>query len=137
VTRAPAVLLVTTMLVGAVVVGFAAGRLGREADRPDEPSVLGTGELATLTRAPVDVRAERVVLRAGFVSRHRHGGPTFNFVDAGVVVIESAGEQRRYDADGFFFEPGGRVHSITVLEDAQLRVVRLLPPGSEPTTEVP
>jgi hypothetical protein len=137
VTRAQAVLLVTTMLVGAVVVGFVAGRLGGEADRPDEPSALGTGELATLPRAPVDVRAERVVLPAGFVSRHRHGGPTFNFVDAGVVVIESAGERARYGADGFFFEPGGRVHSITVLEDAQHRVVRLLPPGSEPTTEVP
>ena len=131
------VALAATVLV-AVVVGFAGGRLSRGEEAADEPAALiGQGQLSALPEAPVEVRAERVVLPAGFVSRHLHGGPTFNFVDAGTVVIESAGERVRYEAGGFFFEPGRRVHSITVLDDARLRVIRLLPPGAEATTEVP
>jgi hypothetical protein len=39
-------------------------------------------------------------------------------------------------AGELFFEPGGAPHSILVLEDVRLDVVRLLPPGAEATTEV-
>ena len=125
-------------LVLGAVLGYAVGRLDR-ASEGDEPAagLVDQGELADAPAGPVAVRAERVVLPAGFFSRHRHGGPTFNFVDVGAVVIESGGERVRHEAGGFFFEPAGRVHSITVLDDARLRVVRLLPPGVEATTEVP
>lgn len=119
------------------VLGFVGGRSTRDDADVTEPGVIAEGELAAAPAGPLGVRAERVVLPSGFVSRHRHGGPTFNFVDAGTVVIESAGESMRHDAGGFFFEPAGRVHTITVLDDAQLRVVRLVPPGVEATTEVP
>ena len=127
-----------TAIVLAAALGFAGGRLTAEESRADQrAAIIAQGELQRLPESPVQVRAERVVLPAGFISRHRHGGPTFNFVDAGAVVIESAGQRTRYDAGGFFFEPAQRVHSITVLHDARLRVVRLLPPGVEATTEVP
>lgn len=132
------ILLGGTAVVLSAALGFAGGRLSGEESRADQrAAIIAEGELRRLPASPVQVRAERVVLPAGFFSRHRHGGPTFNFVDAGTVVIESAGLRTRYEAGGFFFEPARRVHSITILHSAQLRVVRLLPPGVEATTEVP
>jgi quercetin dioxygenase-like cupin family protein len=120
------------------IIGFASGRGSSGDSAGAEPAgVIAEGELAGLADGALAVRAERVVLPAGFRSRHVHGGPTFNFVDAGAVVIESEGRERRHDGGGFFFEPAGRVHTITVLDDARLRVIRLLPPGVEATTEVP
>jgi quercetin dioxygenase-like cupin family protein len=121
-----------------VIVGGAGGRLLDDSGPSVEPAgILAEGELVGAPRGPLAVRAERVVLPAGFVSRHRHGGPTFNFVDSGTVLIESDGREQHYADGGFFFEPAGRVHTITVLDDAQLRVIRLLPPGVEATTDVP
>jgi hypothetical protein len=110
-------------------------RLG--SDEPDRAQLVAAGTLASLPPAPVQVRAETVVLPSGFRSRHRHGGPTFNFVQRGSVEIVDPDGRARHDRGGFFFEPGGRPHTITVLEDATLDVVRLLPPGAEATTELP
>lgn len=135
--RLGGVILVAAAVVLAAVLGFFGGRLSNDGASDEEAAVIAEGTLATLPEGPVAVRAERVVLPAGFFSRHFHGGPTFNFVDAGTVVIASGGERKRYEAGGFFFEPARRVHSITVLDDARLRVVRLLPPGVEATTSVP
>jgi quercetin dioxygenase-like cupin family protein len=124
---------------GAVVVGVAFGiavdRLWDE--EPDaRPELIGEGTLASLPRGSVSVRAETVVLPAGFESRHFHGGPTFNFVEAGSVAITNEGQRVVHDEGGFFFEPARRPHTIRVLEDATLRVVRLLPPGAAATTEL-
>jgi quercetin dioxygenase-like cupin family protein len=136
--RAAFVLLVIGALLVGAALGFAAGRSGGDDSiRLETAGLIAEGELARAPVGPVTVRAERVVLPAGFRSRHRHGGPTFNFVDAGTVVIESAGREQHHDEGGFFFEPAGNVHTITVLDDAHLRVIRLLPPGAEATTEVP
>jgi hypothetical protein len=133
---------VIVALIGAfavgIAVGFASSRdAGERSGDQEAAGIVSEGDLTSVPEAPLAVRAERVVLPAGFRSRHRHGGPTFNFVDDGTVVIESEGRERRYDAGGFFFEPGLRVHTITVLDDARLRVIRLLPPGAAATTEVP
>lgn len=125
-------------LVLGIMLGFVGGRFtAGEAQRDETPGLIAEGELASVPDGPVAVRADRVVLPSGFSSQHFHGGPTFNFVDAGTVVIESGGRQRRYGEGGFFFEPARRVHSIKVLDDARLRVIRLLPPGVDATTEVP
>lgn len=136
--RAVVVGAATGALAIGVAFGFAGARLAGDDTRAAEPAgLIAEGKLAGVPAGPVAVRAERVVLPTGFRSQHFHGGPTFNFVDAGAVVIESAGRERRYEAGGFFFEPAGRVHTITVLDDAHLRVTRLLPAGVEATTEVP
>jgi quercetin dioxygenase-like cupin family protein len=124
----------TALIVG-VLVGFGVAQL-TESSSNDSPGVIAGGALERLPRGRVQVRAERVSLPAGFESRHFHGGPTFNFVDAGAVFIESGGRRLQYRSGDFFFEPARRVHSITVLDDARLRVVRLLPQGVEATTEV-
>ena len=126
-------------LVLGTALGFVGGRLtdDKPVDSPEPVGLIAEGELASVPGGPVAVRAERVVLPAGFNSRHFHGGPTFNFVDAGTVVIESGGQQQRYSEGGFFFEPARRVHAITVLDNGRLRVIRLLPPGVEATTKVP
>jgi quercetin dioxygenase-like cupin family protein len=130
--------IVATALVAGAALGFAGGRLSEAPpDESDSAKVIAGGVLEQLPGGPVQVRAERVVLPAGFSSRHFHGGPTFNFVDSGTVSIESDGRRVRHEKGDFFFEPAGRVHAITVLDDARLRVIRLLPPGVEATTEAP
>jgi len=101
-----------------------------------EPEVNGTGTLARLPAGPVEVQAETVRLGAGFRSRHVHGGPTFNLVRAGEVEIVEGDGRRRYRRGELFFEPAGRPHTIVVLEDARLDVLRLLPPGAPATEEV-
>lgn len=121
------------LLVG-VLLGIAGDRVLR--GTPARPPVSGGGTLAAAPRGPLEVRAETVRLGAGFFSRHVHGGPTFNTVVSGEVEIRDAGGTHRYGPGDFFFEPGGVPHSIRVLADARLDVVRLLPPGAAATTEV-
>ena len=125
-----AVLLALLLGVG---VGLSIAGLTADTARPE---LRGGGELETLPDGPVEVRAETVRLPAGFRSRHVHGGPILNTVVSGRVEIEDAAGTRRYGPGELFFEPGGRPHSILVLEAARLDVVRLLPPGTEATTEL-
>jgi hypothetical protein len=127
--------LVAAILLGAVA-GLGAGALLWSRDEGPEPSVRGSGELASLPSGRVLVRAETVRLPAGFESRHRHGGPTFNLVRAGLVVIADPRGLRRYGAGELFFEPGGVVHTIRVVDDARIDVIRVLPPGAPATTEL-
>jgi quercetin dioxygenase-like cupin family protein len=125
---------------GALVVGLSLGVAGDRllaSESAISPRVIREGTLGQVPPGPLRVRAETVVLPSGFRSRHRHGGPTFNFVEAGEVAIDDDGSRVLHAEGGFFFEPAGRPHTISVLEDATLRVVRLLPPGVEATTEVP
>jgi hypothetical protein len=131
-------------VLAAVAAGVAIGAVAAlalehvvENETTASPEVVAEGTLSTLPRAPVTVRAETVVLPAGFESRHFHGGPTFNLVEAGSVAITDEAGRVVYDADSFFFEPARHPHTIPVLEDATLRVVRLLPPGASATTELP
>ena len=61
---------------------------------------------------------------------------TFTFVQRGEVEVEAAGVTTAYGPGSFFFEPEGRLHTIRVLENARLDVLRLVPPDAEGTTEV-
>ncbi len=79
---------------------------------------------------------ETVRLRSGFTSRHRHGGLTVNFVRSGQVEITDLAGVRRYGPGQTFAEPGGRVHTLRVIDAVRMDVVRLLPPGAEATTDV-
>jgi Cupin domain len=125
---------------GALALGAGAGVVGDRhfsGDSQARPEVIAEGTLASVPRGPVRVRAETVVLPAGFRSRHLHGGPTFNFVESGAVALVDEGRRALHAEGDFFFEPARRPHTINVLQDATLRVVRLLPSGAEATTEVP
>jgi Cupin domain len=124
----------------ALAVGAALGVTGDRVLADDEgsgPVLQGGGTLQALPDAPVEVRGESVFLPAGFRSRHIHGGPTFNAVRTGTVEIEDESRKEVYGPGDFFFEPADSPHSIHVLADARLDVVRLLPPGAAATTEVP
>jgi quercetin dioxygenase-like cupin family protein len=127
---AAAVLLALLLGVG---LGLFGDRLMGDTDRQD---IRGGGTLDALPDGPVEVLAETVRLPAGFRSRHVHGGPTLNTVVSGRVEIDDAAGKHEYGPGEFFFEPGGEPHSILVLDDVRLDVVRLLPPGAEATTEV-
>ncbi len=127
-------------VVAALAVGVALGVVGdRLLDGDDEalPGLHGEGRLEELPAGPVTVRAETVMLAAGFRSRHVHGGPTFNVVRSGTVEIRDRQGTFVYDRGDVFFEPAARSHEIRVLADARLDVIRLLPPGAAPTTELP
>lgn len=100
------------------------------------PALRGEGMLSSLPDGPVTVRAETVLLAAGFRSRHVHGGPTFNTIESGSVEIQDEHGTKVYGPGDFFFEPAGRPHEIRVLADARLNVIRLLPPGAAETTEL-
>jgi quercetin dioxygenase-like cupin family protein len=127
---AAAVLLALLLGVG---LGLAVAGLVLDTDRPE---LRGGGTLRSLPTGPVEVQAETVRLPADFRSRHVHGGPTLNTVVSGRVEIDDAAGTHEYGPGEFFFEPGGEPHSILVLDDARLDVVRLLPPGAEATIEV-
>lgn len=124
--------LVAGLVVGAIAMGLVLG--GASA----EPSSLrrSATPLAGLPAGTVTVTTETVRLGAGFVSRHRHGGPTVNLVRSGRVEISDRGPARRYGRGDTFAEPGGQVHTITVIDDAVIDVVRILPTGAAATTEV-
>jgi hypothetical protein len=109
--------------------------------------LTGTGPAeATLTRTivplgdlpagAVNVTTESIRLGTGFTSTHRHGGPTINLVRAGRVEITDGGATLAHRRGDAFVEPGGRVHTITVVDDATIDVVRILPVGAAATTEV-
>jgi hypothetical protein len=122
----------------ALLVGVGLGVIGDRLLVDDEagPRLRGGGTLRALPDAPVEVRAESVLLPTGFRSRHVHGGPTFNAVRSGEVEIEDQSGTTVYGAGQLFFEPADVPHAIHVLSEARLDVVRLLPPGAAATTEV-
>ncbi|MGH2990870.1 MAG: cupin domain-containing protein [Solirubrobacterales bacterium] len=129
-------LAVSAALAAGVVVGLAGDRILGRADG-GTPALQGEGTLGSLPDGPVTVRAETVLLPAGFRSRHVHGGPTFNAIESGMVEIEDERGTNVYGPGGFFFEPADRPHEIRVLAEARLDIIRLLPPGAAETTELP
>jgi quercetin dioxygenase-like cupin family protein len=129
-------LVVSAALAAGMVVGVAGDRLLGE-DDGTAPTLRGEGTLRNLPDGPVHVRAQTVLLPAGFRSRHLHGGPTFNAVESGTIEIEDELGTNVYGPGDFFFEPGDHPHEIRALRDSRLDVVRLLPPGAPETTELP
>jgi len=124
-------------LLGAAIGAGAAGAVladGDDATPELTPSRLAVQELPA---GPVGITAETIRLGSGFTSRHRHGGPTVNLVRSGRIEIDDAEGARSYGPGDAFLEPGGRVHTIRVLDAARIDVIRLLPPGADATTEVP
>lgn len=136
-SRRTALAMVALALVLAAALGASGAWLASRGgdDPPQLAGPASRGALA-LPGGQVEVVAETVTLGAGFTSRHRHGGPTFNIVRSGEVEIADVEGRRRLGAGEFFFEPADRVHTIRALDDARIDVVRLLPPGAEATTEV-
>jgi Cupin domain len=134
-------IIVLAAFLGGLLMGTL-GMVGVAALGPDtapEPSVFdATGHLERLPAGPADVLAETVKLGRGFQRRHKHGGPTFNFVvDGRVRIVQDDGSAQEYGPGGFFLEPADRPHTIEVLSDVRLDVLRLLPPGTAATTDLP
>ncbi|WP_217924562.1 hypothetical protein [Miltoncostaea oceani] len=125
-----------------LIAGVIAGALGMAvllagSEPPDATLTRTTVPVADLAAGAVNVTTESVRLGTGFTSTHRHGGLTVNLVRAGRVEITDRGAMRAYGRGDTFVEPGGRVHTITVVVDATIDVVRILPVGAAATTEVP
>lgn len=108
----------------------------RETALEAQSGVRGRGVLQSLPAGPVNVIAETIVLPLGYEQSQRNGGPTFTFVQRGSLEVVTAGVATEYGPGSFFFEPGGRAHTIRALENTRIDVLRLLPPGVEATTEL-
>lgn len=134
--RRPQLHVVVGLCLGVLIGGAAVGLLGAD---HEPPPLRGAGTLEEVPDGPVEVVAETVRIPAGFTNRHVHGGPTFNTVRSGLVVITDDGEERgrRYGAGDFFFEPADSPHTIEALEDTRIDVLRLLPEGAPATTTLP
>lgn len=135
-----ALVLVVTLALG-IGLGVALGpALTGDEQPPGEgaealPDRSGSGELTGLPPT-LQVTGETVRLGAGFGERHTHAGPTFNFVESGVVRITDDAGTTDYGPGGFFFEPADYAHDIEIVTDARIDVLRLLPEGAEGTTRV-
>ncbi len=95
--------------------------------------------LQTLPEPPLDVTAETVTLPQGFVSHHRHDGLTLNLIVSGRVEVvndDTPDVTMEYEAGGFFADTPDNPHTITVLEDTRIDVVRLIPPGGRETIRI-
>jgi quercetin dioxygenase-like cupin family protein len=126
---------VLTLLAGVIAGALGMALLAGTAPA-DATLTRTTVHLEDLPAGTVTVTAESVRLATGFTSTHRHGGPTINLVRGGRVEIADRGGTRGYGRGDAFVEPGGRVHTITVADDAAIDVVRILPAGAAATTEV-
>lgn len=131
--------LVVTLVVG-IGLGVALGPALRGGEATEGaaaalPDRSGSGELTGLP-PDLQVTAETVRLGAGFGERHIHSGPTFNFIESGLVRITDDAGTTDYGPGGFFFEPADYAHDIEIVTDARIDVLRLLPAGAEGTTRV-
>ncbi len=128
---------VLTLIAGVIAGALAMAVLLAGSEPPDVTLTRTTVPVTDLAAGVVNVTTESVRLGTGFTSTHRHGGLTVNLVRAGGVEITDRGARRAYDRGDTFVEPGGRVHTITAVDDATIDVVRILPVGAAATTEVP
>lgn len=92
--------------------------------------------IPAIPEPPLRVVATIIQLPAAYTQTAVNNGPTFTFVEGGRVQIETNGRTSIYAAGAFYYLEQGREATITVLNDAQLSIVRLLPEGVEPSTEV-
>jgi hypothetical protein len=90
----------------------------------------------TVPSGPLTVVANTIQLPTGYESTTLNNGPTFTFVDVGRVEVTSGDLTSVYASGAFFYQEEGRVYTLRVLNEAQLSIVRLLPPGEQPTTTV-
>ncbi len=134
--KAAAGIALTTLLIGGFLGILFDHIAARETAQESVSKVLDRGTLQSLPAGPVSVVAETIVLPLGYEQSQRNGGPTFTFVQRGSLEVVTAGVTTEYGPGSFFFEPGGRAHTIRALENSRIDVLRLLPPGVEATTEL-
>lgn len=90
----------------------------------------------TVPSGPLEAVANTIRLPAGYESTVINNGPTFTFVDVGRVEVTSGDSTAVYATGAFFYQEQDTAYTLKVLNDAQLSIVRLLPPGEPPTTTV-
>ena len=134
--------------VAAVIAAFILGGVvAIVIDRSTRDSTTTLHGTATVAEAPVEtlqqvpsgpVRVVAVTVQypAGYESTEIENGPTSVFVDFGRVQVRTALKNAVYEAGSFFFLQPDTQYSITMLDDTQLSIVRLLRPGVQPTTQV-
>jgi hypothetical protein len=135
---------VAGVVVAAFVIGGILAIMVERAIKNDSGTLRGTetvveAPLSTIPDAPsgpLEVIANTVQYPAGYEATTINSGPTFTFVDLGRVQLESGSEKATYATGAFFYREQDRVYTMRVLNDAQLSIVQLAPPGEQPTTEV-
>jgi len=139
---------ITPAVAGAVVAAFVIGGIvavvmerfiGQDTGTvPGAETVLEApvATVETVPNGPLNVVANTIHLPAGYSSTTLNNGPTFTFVDVGRVEVTTGEQTSVYATGAFFYQEEGRVYTLRVLNEAQLSIVHLLPPGEQPTTTV-
>ena len=73
---------------------------------------------------------------AGFTLKHLHPGNRYIFVIAGTVQISDTAGSKTYSAGMFFWEPAWHVHTLHVVQEAEVFTLTFVPPGMKPVIPV-
>jgi quercetin dioxygenase-like cupin family protein len=101
--------------------------------RPDRPKGRGAAIMATHEK-PANIPSKSLTVEVvdvppgGRVSRHRHGGPTIDYVMAGVLRMQmQGGSAHDYKPGEVLFEPEGAVHlfaeNLSSTEPAKIMLI--------------
>ena len=73
---------------------------------------------------------------AGFTLKHLHPGPRYIFVISGTVQISDAAGSKTYSTGMFFWEPAWHVHTLHVVQEAEVFTLTFVAPGAKPVIPV-
>jgi quercetin dioxygenase-like cupin family protein len=72
----------------------------------------------------------------GFTLKHLHPGNRYIFVISGTVQISDTAGSKTYSAGMFFWEPAWHVHTLHVVQEAEIFSLTFVAPGAQPVTPV-
>jgi hypothetical protein len=72
----------------------------------------------------------------GFTLKHLHPGNGYIFIISGTVRISDTAGSRTYSAGMFFWEPAWHVHTLQVLQQADIFSLTFVPPGMKAVVPV-
>jgi hypothetical protein len=68
---------------------------------------------------------------AGFTLKHKHPGNRYVFIISGVVQISDEQGTKTYSAGQFFWEPAWHVHTLHVVQTAEIFTLTFTAPGAQ------
>ncbi len=80
---------------------------------------------------------QHIVMPTGYTLKHMHPGNHYVFVLSGKVQITDAQGTRTYSAGMFLWEPAWRVHTVRVLQRAEIVGLLFVPPSYTQRVTIP
>lgn len=80
---------------------------------------------------------QHIVMPTGYTLKHMHPGNHYVFVLSGVVQITDDKGTKTYRAGMFIWEPAWHVHTVHVLQQAEIVGLAFVPPGYTQRVTIP